>query len=241
MSVRNHDGSPMTAQIAEERGRQPGQATAVDVPGWTRLLPLAGVVAAVLWVAGFLVIESVRPEAETPTANEILAYFQDESAVGIGVFVYMLGSVFFLLFVAALWNRLRTAHGEAGGLTAVVLTAGTITALASLFVYGTDLEAHLDADVISALTAEAYYYFGDFFFVGSHLAAALMVGAAGLMVIRGSVLPRWLGWISVAMAIPLLLPPVGWIVMLFVFPLWVVVTALLLVSRTASDNISRPA
>ncbi len=195
---------------------------------WTRLLPLAGVGAVVLWVVGVLTIDSMRPEAATPTANEILAYYQDESALGLAIFAFMLGSLLFLVFVVALWNRLHEVHGSLGGLTPIVLAAGVVTAIGQLVMYGTDLEAHLDADVISASTAEAYYYLGDYWFTGSMLTAALFVAATGLVVLRGRVIPRWLGWVSLVIAVPLLLPPVGWIVMFLAFPIWVVVVALLL-------------
>lgn len=237
MSVREQSVGPIAAEAAA------GPLTRVndDAPAyarWARFLPLAGIAASILWIIGFLVMESVRPAAANPTAAEILAYFQDESAVGMGAFAYMLGSIFFIVFVASLWNRLKQSQGDAGGLTALVLTAGAITGLASMFLYGSDLEAHLDADAISASTAEAYYYFGDFWFVGSHLAAAIMLGATGFLTLRSNVLPRWLGWISIVVAVPLLLPPVGWAVMLFVFPLWVVVAALFLVRAPNARRVS---
>jgi hypothetical protein len=202
--------------------------------GIVRFLPLlAGVVAVALWTAGYFLMESVRP-GDGATAQDILAFYQEHGeTVNWAAYLTMLGSLPFLMFVATLCNRLREAEGSGGPLAPIAFAAGIVTAIGQLAVYGSDLDAALDSVKypLLASTAEAYYYFGDHWFVGAMLMAALMLAATGLIVLRTGTLPRWLGWASLILAVPLLLPPVGSAVVFFGFPAWIVVTALFLTRR----------
>ena len=44
-------------------------------------------------------------------------------------------------------------------------------------------------------------------------------------------LPRWYGWLSLALALLLLILPIGWAGFIFGFPLWLLLTSLLLYLR----------
>jgi hypothetical protein len=46
--------------------------------------------------------------------------------------------------------------------------------------------------------------------------------AVGLAAVRLRVLPAWLGWISLVLGVVALVPPIGWAVVVFAFPLWIV-------------------
>jgi hypothetical protein len=56
--------------------------------------------------------------------------------------------------------------------------------------------------------------------------AALLLGAAGLAFVRTRVLPAWLGWVSIALAV-LALTPVGFFVLLAMI-LWVAALGIVL-------------
>jgi hypothetical protein len=43
-----------------------------------------------------------------------------------------------------------------------------------------------------------------------------------------AVLPRWLAWASLVVALTLLIAPVGWAALIFGFPIWVVIVSVLL-------------
>jgi hypothetical protein len=204
-----------------------------------RFLPLAGIVAVILWAVAILSIDAVRP-AEVNSPADILAYYQQHGdRIEMAVFGYMLGSILFLIFVSALWNRLRAAEDSGGGLAPIAFAAGIATSICMLVMYGSDMEAARDNSKygLTATTAEAYYFFGDFWWVGAMLMSAVMLGATGLIAIRTGALPRWLGWVSVVLAVPLLLPPIGNTVMFFLFPIWVILVSIML-TRTAPDRVS---
>jgi hypothetical protein len=209
-----------------------------------RILSLAGLGAAALWLVGPSLFGANRP-AGTGGAAEILAYYlQHGEALGMAIFFFMLGSALFLVFLASLWSRLRDAEGVGGPLATLVLLAGVIVAIGQFAVFGSDFDASVDLAKysLSAATAEAYFFSGDIWFVAAAMMAGVMLAATGAIVIRTAVLPRPLGWVSVVLAAPLLLPmlPIMPLVMLWALPLWVGVTALLLARSTAPAAVLVP-
>ena len=80
---------------------------------------------------------------------------------------------------------------------------------------------------------------GDAFFIAAELMLAGFFSAVGLAAVRGRALPMWLGWISLALAVVALILPIGWAVVVFAFPLWILlVSALLWMRREPSPAIS---
>jgi hypothetical protein len=215
-------------------------------PRSVRLLSLAGIGAAVLWIAGLMLSGADRPDGSGGPA-EILAYYQQHGdGLGMAIFLLMLGSALFLVFLTSLWSRLRSAEGEGGPLASLVLVSGVIVAIGQFAVFGSDLDLSGDATkyAVSASTAEAAFFTGDSWFVAAAMMAGLMLAATGAIAIQTRVLPRVLGWASVVLAVPLLLPmlPVMPPVMLFAFPLWVAATALVLsTARGATVLVPSPA
>lgn len=76
------------------------------------------------------------------------------------------------------------------------------------------------------------------------MTASVLVAATALVVLRTEALPRWLGWLSLAFALWLLIPPLGpaggtpenpavWSgrTALVGVPLWTELTAILIMSR----------
>jgi hypothetical protein len=202
-----------------------------------RMLSLTGLGAAALWLIGPSLFGANRPDG-TGGAAEILAYYQQHGdALGLAIFSFMLGSALFLAFLASLWSRLRDAEGSGGPLATLVLLAGGIVAIGQFAVFGADLDASSDIAKygLSAATAEAYFFSGDIWFVAAAMMAGVMLAATGAIAIKTAALPKVLGWVSVVLAVPLLLPmlPIMPLAMLFAFPLWIGVTALLLARSPA--------
>ena len=95
-----------------------------------------------------------------------------------------------------------------------------------------DLAAALASDglerPLESGAAEAASFLGDGFFVVAELLLAGFFFAVGLAAVRARALPAWLGWLSLLLAIVALIPPIGWAVVIFGFPLWVLLTSALL-------------
>ena len=52
-----------------------------------------------------------------------------------------------------------------------------------------------------------------------------------IAILRLRVLPVWWAWVSLLVALVLLIPPIGWAALIFGLPIWVLVTSLLLYLR----------
>jgi hypothetical protein len=203
--------------------------------GWERLAALSGLVAVALWVIGVVLEELSNLPGEDP--NEILSWFQDESnTILSGAFIFMLGSLFFLIFIGALRVRLVRAESESAFLSAIAFGAGIVVAAMTLLIPGPNLAGALAEDDLTPEAAQALTVVDDAFFVGAELAAALLLVATGLAILRYGALPRWLAWISFLFALWLLIPPIGWAGLLVGVPLWTIIVAVLLWIRSGDDS-----
>ena len=89
-----------------------------------------------------------------------------------------------------------------------------------------------DAD-LSEQAAVAIRVVGDVFFLGGEMSVAVLLAACGVHALRTGSLPRWLAWVSLVIALALIILPIGWAALLFVFPLWVLIVSYLLWSASA--------
>jgi hypothetical protein len=84
--------------------------------------------------------------------------------------------------------------------------------------------------------AEGLWNLGDGFFFGAEM---LLVGFflfAGLAAVLAKAWPSWLGWVSLALAVIALIPPIGWAVVVFGFPLWILLVSALRWRRAAASS-----
>lgn len=203
--------------------------------GWERWAPASGIVFVALFVAGLLVVGD-SPGSQDSDA-EILGYYADRTnrieeitAVGLAA----LGVLFLLVFLSALRTRLAAAEAEPRSVSALAYGAGVASAtllmaaaaaggVISGTVQDTDL-FELDADVARLVMNASYLLL-----VASGMLASVLVAATSALAIRTAVLPRWLGWVGLIVALAL-------VVSVFFFPilafwLWVLVVSVVLVVR----------
>lgn len=194
---------------------------------WLRYSALAGVVAVVLWVIGGAILDRASP-AEGSSAEQILANYQDESTMILaGGFIFALGSLFFLWFLGGMRARLLRAEGGDGLLTNLVFGSGIAF---SVFVLGLplpDMSGAL-AEGLTAPAAQAFWNMGSIFFIGAEFMAVALTVATGIHVLATRILPRWVGFVSLALALVLLIPQIGWAGLLFGVPLWTLLLSVLL-------------
>ena len=208
--------------------------------GWERLAALAGIVAVVLWVVSVLITEMTDlPDDGDPIA--VLQWFQAESnAILAGSFLFMLGSLFFLVFVGALRSRLVAFEGQGAFLTAIAFGGGLGVGLLTLLIQGPNLAGALAEEELTPQAAQALVIVDDAFFVGAELSAALMLTATALAILRYGPMPRWLGWVSLLIALWLLILPIGWAGLLLGVPLWTLIVSVLLYTRQPGATEAAP-
>lgn len=196
---------------------------------WERWAPLAGAAAVVLWVIGFLIGGPDSPDFQNATGQEWLTYITgDEGRILTSRLLFLLGVFLFLVFLGTLRARLAAAEGEPAHWTAVAFGSGIATAVLLIANATPILAAAVAADALEPPAAQALGVAEIGFFVGAEIAGAVLLVAAGLLAIRTGILPAWLGWASLVVALLLLILPIGWAALLIGFPLWVLVVSILL-------------
>jgi hypothetical protein len=225
--------------------REPDREGAGRSPAVRELAPLTGVVATLLVIAGIVVMEGVadRPEESAPP-DVVMAYFRDQDAVMGGSALYMLGGLFFIWFAGELRSALRRAEGRDGHVSAIAFGAGVATGTLMLLIHAASFLGALYHEQLSPETARTLFLFGDVFLYPMAMTGALLLAATAAVALRTKILPTWLAWLSLPVALWLLIPPFGspagtdwappaWsgLAALGALPFWTIATAIALTIR----------
>jgi hypothetical protein len=214
---------------------------------WDRWAPLTGPLAVACSLVGVMFALD-QPQAKDSNAK-IVAYFANHShrVQGVvGFFVFLAGILFLLAFLVALRERLLAAEGQPGRFSALAFGAGIaslplwavsmLLANAPSFAASESSAFRLDPNTFRLLADTAY-----FAWVAAVVVSAVVVWAASAVALRTSILPRWYGRLGILAGVVQLFG-------LFLFPffvwwLWIIVTAILLVRRPppVSARVAQPA
>ena len=191
-----------------------------------RWAALSGIVFVVLMLAGAsFAIDLPKGDA---SAQEIASYLTDSGNHTrniIGAYLWVLGGLAFLGFVAGLRSVLRRAEGDPGTLSNLVFGAGVVfTAVWSVSAAALASVAYAvkfsDAAVTNPDLVRVLPQLGSLLLLlGGGFAGILLVLATSVLTLRTGVLPRWLAWFGIFVAIALvfdvtymnIIPFVAWV------------------------------
>lgn len=221
-------------------------ASAVGRARSDALAPLTGVFAVVLFVAGAIVHDVIGdvPDADAP-ASQFARYYQEEDgSIWWASVLISIGMAFFLWFVCTLRAALHAVEGGVGRLASTAQAGGVATAALILAGFGTQVSAAiLVADRNPALDPEvavAFWWIGDGMVVGAFCTLAVLLAASGFVFLRtGALAPRWFGWVTLVVALILLVPWINWLAF-FAAGLWTAVTSVLLWRAANGANAPGP-
>jgi hypothetical protein len=207
---------------------------AVETRRWETLAPLTGIAAVLLFIAAFVVHDVIgdTPDGNAP-AIDFTRYYQEEDGTIWGASILIsLAIVFFFWFIGSLRAALHAAEGGVGRLAATAHAGGIATAVLVAASIGTQVSAALlvgerDAPIAPS-TAVAYWFMGDGLFLAAFYSTAVLFAATGIVALRSGVLPRWFAWATLAVALVLVVPLVGWAAFIFAVPIWIIATSYLL-------------
>lgn len=203
--------------------------------------PLTGLGFTVLGLAA--TATAGRDPGFAPKADKVVAYFTDhKDAVLASRTMYLLSAVLLLWFISTLRSRLAAAEGGGGRLANVAFAggvAGTALALASASAAAMGALRVGEQHIIDPQVATTLWDLNIILFsLAAPVAFAALALAASIVSIRTAVLPRWLGWITLALAITLMIPPINHISVI-VFTFWVGLTGVVLTALpTAEPNLA---
>jgi DNA-binding CsgD family transcriptional regulator len=226
-------GSASEADWRRTRPWTKGVTMARQLERWA---PLGGIVFVVLMLVGASFVTDV-PEADA-SASEITAYLADsDNHVRniIGAYMWVVGALAFLWFLARLRADLRRAEGGPGTVSSLAFGAGVVfaalwvasaAALAAV-AYALELQDApvRDADLVRVLPQMASL----FLLLGGGFGGLLLVLATSIVSLQTGVLPRWFAWLGIVVAIVL---PFD-LIYLNIIPLvvWVLIASIVLLTR----------
>ena len=174
------------------------------------LAPLTGVAFIVLVIIGFIV-GGEPPDVDEPVQEIVDHYVDDKDSIEVGVFILGLGVVLFIFFA----NHLRVLFRETA-------TSATILVGAAIFAIAGGIDGMITvalaetADDIEPQSVQALQALWDNDFVPFAIGITVFTFSLGLSILKTpGVLPRWLGWVTVVIAVISVLGPIGF----FAFPL----------------------
>lgn len=190
----------------------------------SRVAPLSGVLFGVLLVGAFL----ISPNTDfMPPADEVVAFY------GAGPRRAMTAAYLILLSAAALtWftasiHRWLSRLDDDGGRLSMLAASGGVLAAAMLAVSGVATVAAAERlAVVGTIDPGSAATLFDISGIATGNAASigfgLLIGSTGLVVLRSAAGPRWVGWVSLAIALGLF-SPFAW-VLIAIALVWVPAT-----------------
>jgi hypothetical protein len=190
--------------------------------------PLTGIAFIILAIVGGA-IAGEPPDADSPVQEIIDHYRDNETSIMVGSFIGVAAAVFLVFFAAYLRSLLNAAEGPGGMLSAVPLVGAAIVAV-GLAIDTTIRIALAEAvDDIDPAAVQALQALWDNDFVPFALGTLLFLISMGLSIVRYGVLPRWLGWIALVLAV-IGFTPIGFIAFIGA-GLWILIVSVLLTLR----------
>lgn len=191
-----------------------------------RLLPLAGVAFAIVFVIGFLGTgDTPDPDAGT---DEIFKYYDDAGKVFIGIVALALASILFMLFASALRTYLRNTGPEWLGTLAF---AAAVIFVVGLTLFATSqfslLQAADNKDMESLKTLNTI---DGSNFPTTVIGLALLYLSVGWHGLKAKSVPTWFAWISLVFGVLGIAGPIGFIAFLGVMP-WTLIMGIVLYRR----------
>jgi len=195
-----------------------------------RLAPIMGVVSVVLFIVAIFVIESETVPDVSASGSEIADYY--DGALGrlaIALVLWGLGTIALIWFLDTVREHVSVASDKLGRLLFFFGFAAALLLLASFL---PDVSAAFVSDEVGGAIegggAQALAALGDGFFIGAELMVGGLYAMAAAAALATRVLPAWFGWLSALFAVVAFIPPIGWAVLVWGFPLWILILSALL-------------
>ena len=199
----------------------------------SRLVPFTGVAFAVCGVAAFGIGQGPRSD----DADKIKKFFlANGTSQQISDILWSLAFVFLVLFVGSLRSYLRRAPA-AEGLSAVALAGAAMMAVGAMVYFGFDYTLAVGASTVSVTAVQAVNLLALKVVIPFEAGGLILGIAGGLAILRGTGLPKWLGWLAVLSGI---LMAVVWLIGIFPYFLWVAIAGVLMWRRSGKGPQSAP-
>jgi hypothetical protein len=204
---------------------------------WVRITPLAGVVFVALSVLASVLVFEDSPDGERFPDSEVVSWYADHhERIATGNFVFVVGALFFLVFLLVLRRRLALRGGERSGLPGAAFAAGSVfiglllvgNALIGGVATAYDFAKPFDVDPNTARVVGTIHFWTA---LSSIAPAAVMIGAASVAAGRTGLFVPWLARVGVAVAIAVAISLLAGYYGLILILAWVLLASIALAVR----------
>ncbi len=202
------------------------------------LAPLTGAAFVVVGILGFAI--GGEPEgADKPAPTIVKFYVDNKDSVQLGAILAAVAGVLLIFFAAYLRTVLHAAAGP-GEILSLVAFVGLVVVAIGFAVDGMISFALADAaGDIDPVAAQALQALWDNDFIPLIMGVMAFLWATGLAVLKSGVLPRWLGWVMIALGV-IAATPIGFVAAIGAAIL-VLVISIMLTMRARPDAPAEPA
>lgn len=201
--------------------------------------PLTGITFGALYLLGSYMLVHASPEFGAKPA-EIVPYFTDRAAnILFGTLLVFVSAPFWFSFLAVLHTVVKAKEGASGRLSTVMVASGSAAAAITLVGEACAAAGAIRARNGTLESGPATVYFDASYalvYTATAVAAAAFLLALAMASLRyQAVMPRWLGAVSLALAVVFLIPNLAWLAL----PVAVVIltVASVLLYRDQADNL----
>lgn len=202
-------------------------STALQPEHRARWGPICGVAFVVLLVASSFIFS---PPDTSKSAQYLLHWYSQNShkhQVNIATVIGDVAAVFGLFWFGYLYDRL-SRHDLGTRLSPVMLAGAIVFAGGGLAFSGAQFALGDDPRKMEPATAQTLNFLASDIGVGGLVVGlSIFMWAAGFVIFKGGILPRWMAWVSFVLAVVALAGPLGF----FAFAatgLWVLIVAYLM-------------
>lgn len=177
----------------------------------SRVAPMSGVLFGVLLIGAFL----VNPNTDfMPPAEEVVAFYGASPLRAMtAAYLILLSAAALTWFTASIYRRLRRLDDDGGRLSMLAAFGGVLAAAMLALSAVATVAAAERLSIVGAIDAGAAATLFDISGIATGNAApigfGILIASTGLVVLRSATVPRWLGWVSLLIALGLF-TPVAW-------------------------------
>lgn len=193
---------------------------------WSRLAPLTGVLFGLIVIAAVITGGGETPKASDSAAKVVVYYAKHRSEIETSGIMFALAFLVLVLFAGSLRSYLRSTGGT-DGLGTLVLAGAVLMAAGALGVTGLEYGLAHNLGYFTPETARTLNFISSEMFLPVLAGGFIFAVCAGLAILRGAALPRWLGWVSIVIGVVALVPPVSFAALLALL-IWSIVVAVLM-------------
>ena len=209
----------------------------------SRWAPVSGILYVILWALVIFAFEEDQGDSDT----EIVAWYADSGNRDMQLatfFMILAASLCFLWFLSILRGRLAHAEGAAGVKTTLAFGAGLVavtmwTIASAIWISIAFAVDDADEFVVDPNMERLFGVLGYALWFGGTTIALLVVLCVGLVGLRGQLIPKWLAWVSILVAI-LMLASFAFIPFL-IWLGWVLVVSLVWLFWKPKPEVAAPA